>query len=82
MIHANMHEAKTHLSKLVRAVTEEGETVILQQNGRPVAEIRAIQPRPVNRRLIKPDPTLKVLLVAGYDPAEPLTADEWPEEFR
>lgn len=82
MITANMHEAKTRLSELVKAVEERGETVILQRNGKPVAEIRAIAPRPVNRRLIKPDPALRVKLAAGYDPAEPLSEEEWPEDCR
>jgi prevent-host-death family protein len=82
MITANMHEAKTRLSELVRAVEENGETVILQRNGKPVAEIRAVKPRPIDRRRIKPDPALRVKTAPGYDPAEPLTEDEWPEECR
>ena len=77
-----MHEAKTRLSELVKAVEERGETVILQRNGKPVAEIRAVSPQPVNRMLIKPDPVLKVKLAPGYDPAEPLSDDEWPESCR
>ena len=82
MITANMHEAKSRLSELVRAVEEEGETVILQRNGKPVAEIRAIQLKPVDRRRIKPDPALRVKMAPGYDPAEPASDDEWPEECR
>lgn len=82
MITANMHEAKSRLSELVRAVEEDGETVILQRDGKPVAEIRAIQLKPVDRRRIKPDPALQVKMAPGYDPAEPLSDDEWPEEFR
>lgn len=82
MITANMHEAKTHLSRLVRAVVEDGEIVILQQNGKPVAEIRAVKSKPIKRTLIKPDPALKVKLTPGYDPAEPLSDDEWPEDCR
>jgi len=34
----NIHEAKTHFSKLVAAV-EAGETVTICRNGRPVAEV-------------------------------------------
>jgi antitoxin (DNA-binding transcriptional repressor) of toxin-antitoxin stability system len=37
MIRVNMHEAKTRLSELVKAVEERGETVILQRHGRAVA---------------------------------------------
>jgi antitoxin (DNA-binding transcriptional repressor) of toxin-antitoxin stability system len=82
MITANMHEAKTRLSELVRAVEEDGEVVIIQRNGKPVAEIRATKAGRINRMRIKPDPALRVQLAPGYDPAEPLSEDEWPEECR
>ena len=35
----NMHEAKTHLSRLVERV-EHGESIIIARAGRPVAELR------------------------------------------
>lgn len=82
MITASMHEAKSRLSELVKAVEESREIVILQRNGKPVAEIRPHIPNKIVRRLVKPDPALKVKLAPGYDPAEPLTADEWPEDCR
>jgi prevent-host-death family protein len=45
----NMHEAKTHLSKLVELV-EAGEEVVIARAGRPVARlVRAEEPR--RRRL-------------------------------
>ena len=40
MITVNMHEAKTRLSELVKAVEERNETVVLCRDGRAVAEIR------------------------------------------
>jgi len=82
MITVNMHEAKTRLSELVKAVETEGETVILCRNGQEVAEIRAVRKKPLNRMLIPPDPSLQVKLAPGYDPAEPLSDDEWPPECR
>ena len=83
MITVNMHEAKSRLSELVKAVETEGEIVILQRNGVPVAEIRALSSAAsLNSSVIAPDPTLHVKLVPGYDPAEPLTEDEWPSELR
>ena len=82
MITVNMHEAKTRLSELVKAVETEGETVILCRNGQEVAEIRAVRRKPINRMLILPDPSLQVKLAPGYDPAEPLSDDEWPPECR
>jgi prevent-host-death family protein len=46
----NTHEAKTHLSELIREA-EEGGDVILARNGRPVAKIIPWPPaRPPRRR--------------------------------
>ena len=82
MITANMHEAKTRLSELVKAVEELGETVILQRNGKPVAEIRPYVAKRRFRRDLTPDPALRPILAPGYDPAEPLSEHEWPEDCR
>jgi len=85
MINVNIHEAKTNLSALVRAVEERGETVILQRHGKPVAEIHAYGSRGDaggSTRDLKPDPALMPRLAEGYAPAEPLAADEWPPELR
>jgi len=85
MINVNIHEAKTRLSALVRAVEERGETVILQRHGKPVAEIHAYGGRGdaggFTRDLV-PDPDLLPRLAPGYDPTEPLADDEWPTELR
>ena len=40
----NMHEAKTHLSRLVERV-EAGEEVVIARAGRPVARLVAYRPR-------------------------------------
>ena len=40
----NVHEAKTHLSRLLAQV-EAGEEVIIARNGKPVARLAAIQKR-------------------------------------
>jgi antitoxin (DNA-binding transcriptional repressor) of toxin-antitoxin stability system len=81
MVRVNMHEAKSRLSELVRAVEERNETVVLCRDGVEVAEIRR---RPVRRkgRDLSPDPRFHVELAPGYDPAEPLSADEWPAGAR
>jgi len=81
MITVNMHEAKTRLSELVKAVEERNETVVLCRDGREVAEIR----RRVKRRLARtltPDPRFRVAFTPGYRPTEPLSEDEWPETLR
>ena len=81
MITVNMHEAKTRLSELVRAVEERGETVVLCRDGREVAEIR----RRAKRRRVRnltPDPRFRVEFSPGYKPDEPLSEDEWPDDLR
>ncbi|MCL4849073.1 MAG: type II toxin-antitoxin system Phd/YefM family antitoxin [Acidobacteria bacterium] len=81
MITVNMHEAKTRLSELVRAVEERGETVVLCRDGQEVAEIRR---RPARRRArnLRPDPRFRVEFAPGYTPTEPLDDTEWPEDLR
>ena len=81
MITVNMHDAKTRLSELVRAVEERNETVVLCRDGREVAEIRRRPRRRVVRDLT-PDPSFRVEFAPGYDPTEPLGDDEWPEGLR
>jgi len=80
MITVNMHEAKTRLSELVKAVEERNETVVLCRDGRQVAEIRRVKKRPA--RNLRRDRRFRVELAPGYHPAEPLTDDEWPETLR
>jgi len=40
----NVHEAKTHLSKLLERV-ENGETIVIARAGKPIAELSAVKPR-------------------------------------
>lgn len=42
----NIHEAKTHLSRLLERV-QAGETVVIARAGTPIAELRPIEPRRV-----------------------------------
>jgi prevent-host-death family protein len=43
-IQVNIHEAKTHLSKLLAQV-EEGEQVVIARNGKPIATLAAHVPK-------------------------------------
>ncbi len=43
-ITVNIHEAKTQISRLARAV-EDGETVIVARAGTPIMEWRSVRPR-------------------------------------
>ena len=44
MVTVNVHEAKTHLSRLLTDV-EEGEEVVIARNGKPVARLVAVNQR-------------------------------------
>lgn len=79
MITINMHEAKSRLSELVKAVEEGNETVVICRKGKPVAELKSVSKSAVDR--LTPDPALKPIAI-NYDPTEPLTDDEWPPEYR
>jgi antitoxin (DNA-binding transcriptional repressor) of toxin-antitoxin stability system len=80
MITVNTREAKSKLSKLLAAIEERGEVVLICRNGKPVAEMKAAKPRARSR--LKPPGNLKVRLAPGYDPTEPLSEEEWPSEYR
>jgi antitoxin (DNA-binding transcriptional repressor) of toxin-antitoxin stability system len=81
VIRVNMHEAKTRLSELVKAVEERNETVVLCRDGREVAELRRRAARRA-RRSLTPDPRFRVQRAPGYRPTEPLADDEWPDASR
>jgi prevent-host-death family protein len=44
----NVHEAKTHLSKLLQRV-ERGEEIVIARSGNPVARLTAITKQPARR---------------------------------
>ena len=81
MITVNMHEAKTRLSELVKAVEERNEVVVLCRDGREIAEIRRRAKRGQVRNLT-PDPRFRVDFTPGYRPTEPLAGDEWPGDLK
>lgn len=81
MITANMHEAKTRLSQLV-AAAENGEEVIICSKGQPRVRLIPCKPSSPVRRNLTPDPRLRPILAPGYDPAEPLSEEEWPSDCR
>ncbi|MCD4750890.1 MAG: type II toxin-antitoxin system Phd/YefM family antitoxin [Thermoanaerobaculales bacterium] len=67
MTTVGIHEAKTHLSRLLRAV-EEGEEVVILRGSRPVARLVAIQSDESVRKL----GTAKGLVRVSEDFDEPL----------
>lgn len=46
----NLHEAKTHLSRLVDRAAA-GEEIVIARSGRPVARLVALEPARARRRL-------------------------------
>ncbi len=76
-----MHKAKTCLSRLVKAVEQRGETVIVQRNGKPVAHILTAEESPI-RHDLTPDPRSAVRLAPNYDTAQPLSDKQWQPDCR
>ncbi len=71
MIEVNIHEAKTHLSRLLARVAE-GEEVIIARSGQPVARIVAID-QPARSRVLGQDAGLVVIADDFDDPVDPET---------
>ena len=46
----NIHEAKTHLSRLIEAAVQ-GEGFIIAKAGKPLVKVTALEPPPASRRL-------------------------------
>jgi prevent-host-death family protein len=75
MITVNIHEAKTRLSSLLAALEETGEVIRICRNGKPVAEIRPLEPKKNPLRL---HPQLRKVEF-HEDPVAPLRPDDWPD---
>ena len=72
----NMHEAKTHLSRLVDEVARTGEVYVICRNGDALAELRACS---CQKDPLVASPRLKVVL--HEDAALPLEPEDWPDAF-
>ncbi len=73
----NVHKAKTNLSSLLAQLEADSETIVICRNGEPVADLVPHQ----RASRIKTHPVLGKIKI-GYDPVEPLAAEEWPEAAR
>jgi prevent-host-death family protein len=71
----NVHEAKTNLSALLAEIEETGEKVLICRNGKPIADLLPHRKR--NR--LEAHPVMGQIHIS-YDPIEPLSEDEWPED--
>ncbi len=73
----NVHDAKTHFSRLLAQVEKTNEAIVICRDGEPVADLI---PHKRSTR-IKAHPALRKVEL-GYDPVEPLAPGEWPEGSR
>ena len=77
MITVNIHEAKTQLSALLHRLETHHEIIRLCRNGKPIADIVPIEegkdPLKMHSSLYK---GAKIL----YDPTQPLSEEEWPQD--
>jgi len=71
MIEVNIHEAKTHLSRLLVKVAD-GEEVIIARNGEAVAKLVAIV-KPGKKRVLGQYKGKVVIAVDFDDPVDPET---------
>lgn len=74
----NVHEAKTHFSKLLARV-EEGEEIIIARAGKPVAQLIPVKERPAKR--VPGTAKGKVVIAPNFDaplPDSVLEAFEQP----
>jgi len=78
MVMVNTHEAKTQLSSLLARVEDQGETILICRNGKPVAELR---PLPAFPDPLQTHPEISQIRF-HEDPMAPLDPEDWPEDAR
>ena len=78
MVIANTHEAEPELSSLLAQVEEQGETVLICRNGKPVAELR---PLPPVADPLQVHPEISQIRF-HEEPMAPLDPEDWPENER
>ena len=74
----NIHEAKTHFSRLLEQVGQ-GESVIIAKNGIPIAEIVPYQRKGIELGAGTGDPLINDAALAGDEWWEGMTAQEADE---
>ena len=70
----NVHEAKTNFSRLLARVEKNSEPIVICRNGEPVADLV-----PHKRASRTKTHSLLSRITIGYNPVEPLSAEEWPK---
>lgn len=75
----NIHQAKSTLSALLAEVEEKGEVILICRNGKPVAELRAVE-RKKKKRNLEPHPVLGNFVVPA-DIMEPLDPEDYGDLY-
>ena len=73
----NVHEAKTHFSRLLATVEDASESFVICRNGEPVADL--VPHKRASRT--QPHPVLSRIKIK-YDPTEMASEEEWPKKGR
>jgi prevent-host-death family protein len=79
MVTINLYQAKSQFSRLVAAVEQRGERIVLCRNGLPVADL--VPHSPTSIKNLNPDPMLAGARFSG-NPVAPLDQEDWPKDFR
>lgn len=73
----SIQEVETQFMFFLMEIEQKGETFVICQNGKPVAELAPYR----RKSRITPHPVISRVTL-HYNPTEPLTQDEWPMEER
>ena len=71
----SIHDIETQLLSMLLEIEKKGERVVIYRDGVPIVDL--IPHRRKSR--LTPHPLISQISI-NYDPTEPLTSDEWPEE--
>lgn len=71
----NVHEAKTHFSKLLARVSS-GEEIVIAKAGKPVARLSPIAPAPLKRRVPGIDKG-KIWMAKDFNVMSKRELDDW-----
>jgi len=73
----NVHEAKTQFSGLLAEIEKRGERIVICRNGKPVADL-VPHHTAVSMAGDKKLGAISIL----YDPIEPVSESDWPQDSR
>ena len=78
VVSVNVHEAKTHLSRLLRAVESGRQQITICRDGKVIARI---VPAESTKAVLTQHPDLRRVRILE-DPSLPASESDWPTEYR